>query len=231
VAGRGILPKACPLGSEAVAGHPFAFTVADAPNRLAAGGGTEVRPVADRRQGWFIAAWPVAQNEGQKNCCCVTTRRHNLRVLRWLRRRLGTLTARPLRLGLLDFGGRVLTSSGLAACGLPAAHLPSAFGVLAVALVPSPWQVGVATAFAQAQTRSQATRPFPVAIRWITMRAAHGSVVLPRDSPGGTCPRSPRALLQTGTSRTGSIYAATKEPDREGNSWRKAERRRQGRTR
>ncbi len=96
-----------------------------------------------------MAPRPVAQGSRQQNFCCVTTRRRNLGVLRCLRQRWGTLTARTLRLGVLDFGRIVLASSRLPPRRLPAADQPPAFGVLAVTLVPTTRLVLVPTALAQ----------------------------------------------------------------------------------
>jgi hypothetical protein len=122
-----------------------------------------------------------------KKFCCVTTRGRNFSFGGSLRRRGGTLTARTFCLGMLGFGCPVLASSGLPAGGLPAAQLAAAVGVLAVTLVPAAWQVLAATAFAQTDPRPRSSWPSPAAGLGITMRVAHGSVDLPRDSPGGTC--------------------------------------------
>ena len=196
--GGGVLLLACSPGSEPAAGPPLTFTVPDAVNGPAAGGATRVHRVADRRQGWLKAPGPVAQGMGQKNFCCVTTRGRNFRLGWCLRQRGEALTARTFGLGVLGFGRLVLASSGLPPGSLPATQLAAAFGVLAVPLVPASWQVLAATAFAQADPRSRSSRPSPAAGLGITMRVAHGSVDLPRDSPGRMCQRSPRALINTG---------------------------------
>ncbi len=158
----------------------------------------EARRLVHRLQGWFMAPRPVAQGSRQQNFCCVTTRCRNLGVLRCLRQRGGTLTARPLRRGVLDFGRIVLASSRLPPRRLPAADQPPAFGVLAVTLVPTPRLVLVPTALAQTDPRPRSSRTGTAAALWINMTAAHGSVDLPRDSPGGTRYRSPRALRAFG---------------------------------
>ncbi len=200
---------------------------------MATGGATKVRRVANRLHGWVIAPWSGAQGEGQKTFCCVTTRGRNLKLRGCLWQRGGALTARMLGLGVLGFGRLVLASSGLPSGSLPAAQLAAAFRVLAVALVPAPWQVLSATAFAQADSRPRSSWPSPAARLGLTMRAAHGSVDLPRDSPGGTCSRSPRALITTSnqTIVRQSNCTLVKEPDREGNGLRKIGTRRQVRTR
>ena len=196
-AGGGVLLLASVLSSEPEAGLPLAFTVPYAVPGLTAGGATIVRRVADRLQGWVKAPWPVAQGEGQKKFCCVTTRGRNFRLGGCLRHRGGTLTARVFGLGVLGFDYAVLASSGLPPGGLPAAQLAATFGILAVALVPALWQILPATALAQADPRSRSSRPSPAAGLWITITVAHGSVDLPRDSPGGTYKRSPRAFIKT----------------------------------
>jgi len=78
----------------------------------------------------------------------VTTRRRNLRRLRRLWRRGGTLTARTFGLGVLGFGRIILPSFGLPPRRLPAPDQTQAFGVLAVMLVPTPRLVLASTAFA-----------------------------------------------------------------------------------
>ena len=119
-----------------------------------------------------------------------------LRACRWLGRG-GALTARTLSLGVLGFDGIVRTPLRLAPGRLPAADLPQAFGILAVTLVPTPRLVLSPTAFAQAQPRP---------------RSSVGSLdyhdggprerSLPRDSPGRTRQRSPRALLNSACRRS-----------------------------
>jgi len=66
-----------------------------------------------------MAPGPVAQRSWQKNFCCVTTRRRNLRGFRYLRRIKDAPTARTFRLGVLDFGRLLLTPSGLPPRRLP----------------------------------------------------------------------------------------------------------------
>lgn len=126
VAGVGgcILLLAEALSSEPEAEPPLAFTVADAVHGLMAGGPTIVRRVANRLQGWVKAPGPVAQGEGQKKFCCVTTRGRNFRFGGRLRQRGRTLSALPARLfslSVLGFGVRVLASPRLPPGGLPAA--------------------------------------------------------------------------------------------------------------
>ncbi len=220
-AGGRVLRGAGAAASESASEPPLAFTIQHAANRLAAGRAAEARRLVNRLQGRFIASRPVAHGSRQQNFCCVTTRRRNLGVLRCLRRRGATLTARTLILSVLGFARSVLASSRLPPRRLPATHLPPAFGVLAVTLVPTPRLVLVPTAFAQADPRPRSSRTGTAAALWITMTAAHGSVDLPRDSPGGTRYRSPRALIETGKPRVVRQYTSRKQRDREGNGLKK----------
>jgi hypothetical protein len=71
----------------------------------------------------------------KKRFCCVTTFGHNLWVFNGLRRELGTLTAFLLCLGVPDFDALVLATFGLPPSRLPAADLPQAFRLLAIALI------------------------------------------------------------------------------------------------
>ncbi len=87
--------------------------------------------------------------------------------------RLDALAARPLRLGVLAFGGIILASFGLPLRRLPAPHQAQAGRILAVTLVPTPWPERLSTTFAQAQTR---TRPSAAAV-WLMLMVAHGSVL------------------------------------------------------
>src|SRR5436190_11450500 len=93
---------------------------------------------------------------------------------------------------MLRFGGLVLTPLGLPLRRLPTPHQPQAFGVLAVMLVPTPRLVLASTAFAQADARSRSS----ATAVWLIMTMAHGRT-FPRDSPGGTRERSPRAFIET----------------------------------
>lgn len=85
-----------------------------------------------------------------------------------------------LGLGVLDFGGIVLTSSGLPPRRLPASDQAQAFGVLAVTLVGAPWLVLASTALAQTEPRPWSS----AAAVWLMMRMAHGSA-FSQGQPGG----------------------------------------------
>jgi hypothetical protein len=204
-AGGSVLLRAGLAALESASEPPLAFTIQHSANRLATGRAAEARRLVNRLQGRFIAPRPVAQGGRENNFCCVTTRRCNLRILRGLWQRWGTLTARTLILGVLGFGGLALASSRLPPRRLPTTEQTPAFGVLAVTLVPTLRLVLAPAAFAQADPRPRSSRTGTAAAFWINMTAAHGSVDLPRDSPGGTRYRSPRALIKTGK-QTASLY-------------------------
>jgi hypothetical protein len=176
-AGGSVFP--CPglVSLESASPSPLAFTIADSTNCLAAGRAAQARRWMHRLQGWFIAPRPVAHGRGQNNFCCVTTRRCNLRILRGLWQRWGTLTARTLILGVLGFGGLALASSRLPPRRLPTTEQTPAFGVLAVTLVPTSWLVLATTAFAQAHPRPWSSRTGTAAAFWTIMTAAHGSLL------------------------------------------------------
>ena len=93
-----------------------------------------------------------------------------------MRRRGGTLTARPLGLGVLSFDSFILAPLGLPLGCLPAPNLPQAVGVLAVMLVPTPRQVLLPTALAQANPDPRSSRPDTLAAIWTTMTTTHGSL-------------------------------------------------------
>jgi hypothetical protein len=181
VAGGLVVPRACVATVERAALQPFALPVEHALQRLPAVRAAILGLVAARLRRWIETARPVAHGMVGKNFCCVTTRRCNLGIFRGLWSRGGAAAARLLGLGVLGFNGFVLAPPGLSLGRLPAPHQEQALGVLAVALVPALWGVHAATALAKAESRSRS--PTATAVR-LMMRAAHGRVVLPRDSPG-----------------------------------------------
>lgn len=137
--------------------------------------------------------------ESKKNFCCVTTRRCNLGRLGCLGRHFGLLTARALRLRVLSFDLGGHATLGLPPCRLPTTNLPPAYGILAVPLIPTLRLVLASAPFPQADPQPGPSRPGTVAALWFIVAGAHGSVVLPRDSPGRMRQRSPRALIKTRT--------------------------------
>ena len=185
-AGGLVVPFACAAVLQRAAPQPLAFAIEYPANRLTAGGAAVASLVAARLRRWLMAPGPVAQRSRRKNFCCVTTRRRNFGLLRWLRRGGGALTARTLRLGMLGFGRVVLAPPGLPPRRLPAADQTQAFGVLAVTLVPTQRLVAAATAFAQADPRPRSSRTTTMAAGCLIMTTAHGSAFSQRVSPGGT---------------------------------------------
>jgi hypothetical protein len=160
--------------------------------------------------------------ESKKTFCPVTTRRRIFGILRRLGRGLGSLAAHALRFRLPRFGGGIHTTVGLTLGRLPTADLPLALWLLAVTLVPAPRLIRVSAAFAQADTRPGAACSGTARGLWFIVVAAHGSRYLPRDSSGGTCNRSSRALIQNPElDQRRLAYFRRKERDREGNSFRK----------
>jgi hypothetical protein len=132
--------------------------------------------------------------EGKKNFCCVTTRRRNLWFLSSLRRGLGPLAARALSLGVPGFGEGVLALFGLPPCRLPAADLPQAFGLLAVALVPTPRLILAPAPFAKAGPRARSAPSGLGVVLSLTLAVAHGRISSQGKSSGRMRKRSPRAL-------------------------------------
>jgi hypothetical protein len=181
-----VVPVAWAAALERAAPQPLAFAIKHPANRLTAGGAAVACLVAARLHRWFMAPGPVAHRSRRKNFCCVTTRRRNFWLLRWLRRGVGAPPARTLCLGMLGFGRIVLAPPGLPPRRLPAPEQTQAFGVLAVTLVPTQRLVAAATAFAQADPRPRSSRTATMAAVCLIMTAAHGSAFSQRVSPGGT---------------------------------------------
>ena len=171
-AGGLVLLRAGAAALESATALPLAFTIEHPANGLAAGGAAVACLATARLQGWFMTPGPVAQGSRRKNCCCVTTRRPNVRRLWLLWQRRGTLTAHSFRLGVLGLGGLVLASLGLPLRRLPTPHQTQALGILAVPLVPTPRLVLASTAFAQADAHSRSS----ATAVWLIMTTAHGSV-------------------------------------------------------
>ena len=133
--------------------------------------------------------------EAKKSFCCVTTRRRNLWFLNSLGRGLGPLAAHVLGLGVPGFGVGVLAMSGLPPCRLPAADLPPAFRILAVALVPTPRLVLASAPFAQADPRTRSAPSGRTAAFPRNVAGAHGRCSSPKGKARGECvSHSPRAL-------------------------------------
>jgi len=122
--------------------------------------------------------------EGEKSFCCVTTRRCNLWVLNGLGRSFDPLTALALCLGVPGFGVSLLAMFGLPPRRLPAADLPPAFRLLAVALVPAPRLVRAPAPFAQAGPRARSAPSGQAAVLSFNVMGAHGRHVSQGKSSG-----------------------------------------------
>ena len=103
------------------------------------------------------------------------------------------MAARALSLGMPVFGVGVLAMFGLPPRSLPAADLPEAFRILAIALVPTPWLVLAPTPFAQTDPRARSAPSGRIAMLSRTLASAHGRCFLPRESSGRMSHHSPRA--------------------------------------
>ena len=133
-------------------------------------------------------------NEREKNSCRVTTRRRNFWILSDLGRGLGPLAALFLCLGVLDFGVVGLATLSLPLRSLPTVDLSPAYGILAVALVPTPGLILASAPFVQAGPRAGAACSGLGTGLCLNVVVAHGRFDLPRESPGRMCHHSPRAI-------------------------------------
>jgi hypothetical protein len=140
--------------------------------------------------------------EWKKNFCCVTTRRHNRRVLWWLRRGFGALTAPTLSLGVLGFGFCTQAPLRLPPRRLPAANLPPAGRILAVTLVATPRLVLPPAAFAQADPRTRSSRTGATGVLWVILAGAHGSHFSQGTARGERSTVLPGRLSKPGTRPT-----------------------------
>jgi hypothetical protein len=132
----------------------------------------------------------------EKIFCCVTTRGCNFWVLNNLGRDLGSMPAFLLGLGMLHFDVGVLATFSLAASCLPAADLPQAFRVLAIALVPASWLVLASASLAQADPWARSPRSGQTAVSLRNVKGAHGSGYSQGKARGECWLHSPRALSQ-----------------------------------
>jgi hypothetical protein len=138
---------------------------------------------------------PAARiTEVKKNFCCVTTRRRKIRSLSDLGCGVGLLAASFFGLGMLGSDAIILAMPRLPLGGLPAVDLPKAFGVLAVALVPTPRLVRASALFVQAGPRARAALSGLGTVLYFNVVVAHGRFDLPRESLGRMRQHSPRAL-------------------------------------
>jgi hypothetical protein len=132
--------------------------------------------------------------EAKKSFICVTTRGHNFGDFNGLGHDIGSFTALLLSLGVLGFDTVILATFGLAPCRLPATNLTQALRLLAVALNAAPWFVLTPASLAQAASRARSACSGGTIVLSRTLAGAHGRCLLPRESPGGMCHHSPRAL-------------------------------------
>lgn len=131
----------------------------------------------------------------------MTTRRCNLWLLNGLGRSLDPLTALPLGLGMPGFGVILLAMFGLPSRCLPAADLPPAFRLLAIALVPTPWLVLAAAAFAQAVPWAWSASSGRAMGLSLNVEGAHGRLGLPREKLGEDVSPSSSGAIKTRTRR------------------------------
>ncbi len=139
--------------------------------------------------------------ERKKNFCCVTTRRCNLWALTSLGRGLGPLAACALCLGVPGFGVGVPAMFSLPPRRLPAADLPQAFRLLAVALVPTPRLVLPPAPFAKAVPRARSARSGLGAVLSLNVVGAHGRLNLPREKLGENASAFSPGAIKTRTRR------------------------------
>ena len=151
----------------------------------------------------------------EKNFLLRDHARHNFGVINGLGHDFGSLPALLFGLGMLGFDAGIPTMFSLAASRLPAANLPQAFRVLAVALVPASWLVPASASFAQADPRARTPRYGQTAVSLRNVTGAHGRCFLPRESSGRMLPHSPRALSKTRTRRLPASLSSSREQDRE----------------
>jgi hypothetical protein len=132
--------------------------------------------------------------EAKKKFIYVTTRGRNFGVFNGLGHNFSLLTALLLCLRTLSSDIGIPATFGLAPRRLPATNLPQALRLLAVALNAAPWLVLTPTSLAQAASRARSACSGGTIVLSRTLAGAHGRCLLPRESPGGMCHHSPRAL-------------------------------------
>ena len=153
----------------------------------------------------------------EKIFCCVTTRGRNFGVLNSLGRCFGAVAALLLSLGMLVLDASVLTTFRLAARRLPAADLPPAFRVLAVALVPASRRVFAPTPLAQADPRARSPRSGQTTVSVSNVKGAHGSGNSQGKSSGRMLVAFSSGAIKTRKRRLPASLSSSREPDRETN--------------
>jgi len=160
--------------------------------------------------------------EEKKSFCCVTTRRRKFRSLIRLRRGLGLLTALSLRFGVLGLGVGTLAPFRLPLRRQPAADFSQAFRILAVALVPTPRLVLALATFVQAGPRAGAALAGLGTVLSFNVVVAHGSIALPRESPGRMRLTFSSGAIKTRTRHFLASLSASRERNKERDSFRVA---------
>lgn len=145
---------------------------------------------------------------GKKKFCCVTTRRRNFWALKSLRCGLGSLPARFFGLSMPGSGLGVLAMSGLPPRRLPAADLPLALRVLAVALVPTPRAVLAPTPLAETDPWARSAPSGRRTVLWGTLTGAHGRYCSQGNSSGRMSDHPPRALSKCEGDADAPVYRA-----------------------
>ena len=143
--------------------------------------------------------------------------RRNFGVLNDLGRGLVALPALLFGLGMLCSDALIPTTFSLAASRLPAADLPQAFRVLAVALVPASWLVLAPASFAKASPRARSPRSGQTAVSVSTVEDAHGSCNSQGKSSGRMLVAFSSGVIKTRTRRLPASLSSSPEQDRETN--------------
>ena len=151
----------------------------------------------------------------EKIFCCVTTRGRNFGVLNGFRRDFSSPPAHLFGLGMPRFDTRVLAMFRLAVRRLPAADVPQAFRVLAVALVPAPRLVLASASFAQADPRARSPRSRQTAVALRTVKGAHGSGNSQGKSSGRMLVAFSSGVIKTRIRRFLASLSLSREQDRE----------------
>jgi hypothetical protein len=157
--------------------------------------------------------------EAKKKFNYVTTRGRNFGVFNGLGHNFSLLTAHLLCLSALGSDMGILAPFGLAPCRLPAADLPQALRLLAVALNAAPWLVLALASLAQAASRARSAPSGQTAMSSRNVASAHGRYLLPRESSGRVLEHSLRASLKYESYRCLIGYRNFWERDRELNKF------------
>jgi hypothetical protein len=157
--------------------------------------------------------------EAKKRFICVTTRGRNSSVFSGLGHNFSLLTAQFLCLSTLGSDIGILATFGLAPCRLPAANLPPALRLLAVALNATPRLVLTLASLAQADPRSRSAPSGQTVMSSRNVASAHGRYLLPRESSGRVLEHSLRASFEYESDRRLLRYRNSWEQDRKLNSF------------